>query len=137
MSGSFSCLRRPARSALLCALALFMLMPRASAAQQVCSAEIQITNPKPTVPEGKLGLNVFSTVSKPAACLPAELRLMAAFYDADQNLICSGVIESIASQSNNTQSSDFEVRPFNVVEFVRLRAANNPPPKRLFCLNPE
>src|SRR3989442_1211796 len=76
--------------------------------------------------------------SEPAGtCLPAEIRLMAAFYDAEQNLICSGIIESIAVQNTNSQSTNIELRPLNMVEFVRQRLATNPPPKRLFCMNPE
>src|SRR2546423_4781440 len=80
-------------------------------AQTVCPAEIEFTNSKPTLTNGALGLNLFSTVSKPAAnCLPAEIRLMAAFYDAEQSLVCSGVIESIATQTTNSQSTNIEVR---------------------------
>lgn len=108
------------------------------AAQNVCPAEIEFTNPRPTVSNGVLELNLFTTVSKPASnCLPAEIRLMAAFYDEEQNLVCSGVIESIATQNSNSQSTNIEVRPLNMVEFAKLRLASNPPPKRLFCMNPE
>jgi hypothetical protein len=117
--------------------AVFWTVP--AAAQGVCSTEIEFTNPKPNVSGiGKLELNLFSTVSQPAgSCLPAEIRLMAAFYDADQDLICSGIIEAAGMQSNHVQSTNFEVWPFNLVEFVRLRIPTNPPPKRLFCMNPE
>jgi hypothetical protein len=106
-------------------------------AQDLCSTEIGFTNPKPAVSiVERVNLNLFSTVSQPAgSCLPAEIRLMAAFYDAAENLICSGVIESVASQNINVQSTNIEVRPLNLVEFVRLRSPMNPPPKRLFCMN--
>lgn len=108
-------------------------------AQTVCPTEIAFTNPKPTVLSAeRLNINLFSTVSQPAgSCLPAEIRLNAAFYDSQQNLICSGVIEAIAVQNSNVQSTNIEVRPLNLVEFVRLRVPTNPPPKRLFCMNLE
>src|SRR4030095_7473169 len=70
-------------------------------AQDVCPTEIGFTNPKPAVSiVERVNLNLFSTVSLPAgSCMPAEIRLMAAFYDSEQNLICSGVIEAVASQN--------------------------------------
>lgn len=106
---------------------------------QTCPSEIQFINLKPIpAKDGALNLSLLSTVSKPAAnCLPAEIRIMAAFYDSDENLICSGIIESVVLQSSNLQSTVLELRPLNVVEFVRQKLAPNPPPKRLFCLNPE
>ena len=103
-------------------------------AQTPCTAEIEFTNPKPPVSD-KIDLNIFSTTGK--GCLPAEIRLMAAFYDSQLNIVCSGVIESIAVQNANVQSTNIEVRPRNLVEFARLRTPTNVPPKRLFCLNPE
>jgi hypothetical protein len=108
-------------------------------AQSTCDTEIAFTNAKatPVLPSERLQLNLFSTVSQPSSCLPAEIRLMAAFYDADQNLICSGIIESITVQSANVQSTNIELRPLNMVEFVRLRIPTTPPPKRLFCMNLE
>jgi hypothetical protein len=120
-------------------LALVLLLPSLLPAQSqtVCSAEIQFTNPKPIVTGGKVDLNLFSTVSKPTGCMPAEIRLMAAFYDSEQNLICSGVIENIVQQNANLQSTSIELRPLNMVEFARLRTSPTVPPKRLFCMSPE
>jgi len=122
-------------------LLVLILISFASAlsAQDVCPTEIAFTNPKPNVSGiDRLNLNLFSTVSQPAGnCLPAEIRLNAAFYDAEQNLICSGIIETIAVQTVNVQSTNIEVRPLNLAEFVRLRTPMNPPPKRLFCMNLE
>jgi hypothetical protein len=126
------------RRILLLALALVSFTSSLEA-QTVCPTEIAFTNPKPTVVSSeRLHLNLFSTVSQPAgSCLPAEIRLNAAFYDSQQNLICSGVIEAIAVQNVNVQSTNIEVRPMSLVEFVRTVIPTNPPPKRLFCMNLE
>src|ERR671930_303732 len=93
---------------------LFVFVSAGSlAAQATCSAEIEFTNPKTTFSSGdKINLNIFSTVA--LGCTPAEIRLMAAFYDAEQNLVCSGIIESVAVQSTNTQSTNIELRPHNM-----------------------
>ncbi len=115
----------PVVLALLCASALN--------GQTMCNAEIQFTNPKPLV-GGRVTLNLFSTVGSGCS---AEIRLMAAFYDDDQNVVCTGVIDSVAPQNGNIQSSNLDLRPLVMSEFVRLRAPHNPPPRRLFCLNPD
>jgi hypothetical protein len=134
---------RSNRITLLAAAVVVLLANRpavaqSAAAQSVCSGEILFTDSKPVFTGGKLTLSLFGTVSKPAgSCLPAEIRLMAAFFDNEQNLICSGVIESMAMQNSNVQNTSIELRPLNMVEFVRLKSIANPPPKRLFCLNPE
>src|SRR5438046_679455 len=101
---------------------------------QTCPAEIEFTNPKPVpAKDGTLTLSLLSSVSKPASnCLSAEIRIQAAFFDAEENLICSGVIESIATQNNNVQSTTLELRPLNVVEFIRQKVLPIAPPKRLF-----
>ena len=85
-------------------------------------------------------LNLFSTVSKPSACLSAEIRVTASYLDVADNLICSGTVENAATQTSSTQSVNLEIRPWNLREFVRWK--NEPPqlnsgPKRLACFNPE
>jgi hypothetical protein len=118
---------------------LVLSFASALAAQSQCETEIAFTNARanPVSASERLNLNLFSTVSQPASCLPAEIRLMATFYDAEQNFICSGIIEAVAIQNVNVQSTNIELRPLNMVEFVRLRVPTNPPPKRLFCMNAE
>jgi len=102
-----------------------------------CSAEIQCTNCKPTVNMGDvLYLNFFSTVSQPSTCLPADIRVSASFYDSEENLICSGIVaDNITTQGVNIQNINVELRPTNVVEFIRLRTPLTPPAKRLLCMN--
>jgi len=85
-------------------------------------------------------LNLFSVVGRPTECLPAEIRVTASYLDTAGNLICGGAVENAALQTSPTQNVNFDVRPWNLREFVRWR--NEPPQtnsgaKRLVCLNPE
>ena len=86
-------------------------------------------------------LNLFSTIGRPAeSCLPAEIRVTASYLDANDNLVCSGVVENVATQTSQAQNINLDVHPWDFREFVRWR--NEPPernsgPKRLGCLNPE
>ena len=129
-------LRKRAILVLLCLLRSLPLSAQ-DKADPVCAAEIQCTNCKPTANlNDVLYLNFFSTVSQPGNCLAAGIRVSAAFYDAENNLICSGVIgENFTTQRENILSFNVEVQPLNVVEFIRLRAPLTPPAKRLFCMN--
>jgi hypothetical protein len=121
---------------LLCEL--FFLFSSSALAQGICSAEILFTNPRSsTGSTDVLNLNLFSAVSKPASCLPAQINLTATFFDADGNFMCSGTIAGIADQMMNAQSTNLEVRPMNFPEFVRLRSPRRPMAKRLFCMNIE
>lgn len=127
------------------AAAFFLIAPpawgpapiAAQSSQPVCSAEIQFTNARPFTGTDKLSLNIFSTVSKPGSCLPAEIRLTAAYYDAEENVVCSGVMESAITQNSNVQSTNIEIRPLNSIEFFRLKTSTNIPPRRLICINPD
>jgi hypothetical protein len=123
----------------LCCLCLLWAFPALAQDKTapVCSAEIQCTNCKPIVNAGDvLYLNFFSTVSQPSACLPADIRVSASFYDAEENLICSGIIgDNITTQGFNIQNINVELRPNSVLEFVRLRTPLIPPAKRLLCMN--
>jgi len=111
----------------------------------VCTAEVRAVNGlKFTVPAevtAAVGLNLFSTVSKPEGdCLSAEVRVTASYLDAAGNLICSGAIENAATQSALAQSINLEIRPLDLGQFVRW--VNEPPrtnsgPKRLMCIDPE
>lgn len=83
-------------------------------------------------------INLFSAVG--AGCAPAELRVSAIYLDTDENVICSGVVESVAGIDQNTGSTILEFRPVNLLEFVRwrngLRPAQ-PAAKRLVCIGPD
>jgi hypothetical protein len=111
----------------------------------ICSAELFWTaggedRKVPPSPTAAAPLNLFSIVSKPSSCLPAEIRVTASYMDAGDNLVCSGVVENAATQNSATQTVILDVRPWNLREFVRWR--NEPPQantgaKRLSCLNLE
>lgn len=119
-------------------LCVLCFLGSVSAYGQQCSAEIVYMNPKTTIdPSEVLSLNLFSTVSKPSNCLTAQIHLTATYFDADENFICSGTIEGVADQSTNVQSTNLEVRPLNMEEFVRLKVPKRPLARRLFCMNVE
>ena len=86
-------------------------------------------------------LNFFTTISRPGSnCLPAEVRLTVSYLDANDNLVCTGVIPDIATQDSETQSINLEIRPWNLGDFAWWR--NEPPqtnsgPRDLFCFNPD
>jgi hypothetical protein len=109
-----------------------------------CSAELRAVGANASgavSAEAVVPINLYSTVSKPAnTCLPAEVRVAASYLDAFDNLICSGVVENVATQSNFIQSVNLFIRPWNLQEFVRWR--NEPPQtnsgfRRLSCVDPE
>jgi hypothetical protein len=85
--------------------------------------------------------NLFSVVTKPAdACLQAEVRVTASYLDANDTLICSGVVENVATQTSLTESINLEIRPWNFREFARWTnepPQNNSGSKRLTCINAE
>lgn len=50
-------------------------------------------------------LVLLSTISKPQeACLQAEIRVTAHYLDTDDKLICSGIVENVATQNSLTQN---------------------------------
>ena len=51
-----------------------------------------------------------------AKCLGAEIQLMAAFYDGDENLVCSGVISNLAIQTQPLQTFNFDLRLRSMIE---------------------
>ena len=66
--------------------------------------------------------------------------MTASYIDANDALVCSGVVENVATQTSLTESINLEVRPWNLREFVRW--TNEPPQtnsgaKRLVCINAE
>jgi hypothetical protein len=118
-------------------LCVLYFLSGVSAYAQMCSGEIVFTNPKTNASSTDvINLNLFSTVSR-GSCMPAQIHLNATFYDAEENFICSGTIESFTVQSSNVLTTNLELRPINVQEFVRLKAPKRPLAKRLFCMNVE
>lgn len=112
----------------------------------VCLAEIRaVGSPDqrrvPLTTTAVLPFNFFSVVTKPIeSCLNAEVRVTASYLDADDALVCSGVVENVAMQTSLTENINLEIRPWNLREFVRWR--NEPPQtnsgaKRLTCINPD
>jgi hypothetical protein len=109
----------------------------------VCLAEIRAVGTSdqrrvPLTTMAVLPFNLFSVVTKPIeSCLHAEVRVSASYLDADDAVICSGVVENVAIQTALTESINLEIRPWNLREFVRWR--NEPPQtnsgaKRLTCI---
>jgi hypothetical protein len=112
----------------------------------LCSAEVRMAGGAaqrivPLNAAAVVPFNLFSVVTKPIEhCLTAEFRVTAAYLDAAGDLICSGVVESAATQRQLAESINLEIRPWNLREFVRWR--NEPPEinsgaKRLTCINAE
>jgi hypothetical protein len=127
---------------------LLQIIERQSQKQEqetpVCAAEIRLVNESeqrrvPLNSAAVTPLNLFSVVTKPMdACLQAEIRVTASYLDANDNLVCSGVVENVASQNNLTQSINLEIRPWNLREFVRWTnepAETNSGARRLVCVN--
>jgi hypothetical protein len=85
------------------------------------------------------GLSLFSAAGRPA-CHPAELRMTAAYFDAANELVCSGVVARAALLREPTQITNLEISPTNLFEFVRWRngpAAASERPQRLQCFTPD
>src|SRR5688572_3898858 len=84
-------------------------------------------------------LTLFSAISEPSShCLTAEIRMTVTYFDIDDNVLCSGVIESVAVQNVNAQTTNIEIRPWNMLEYIRWRNGPRPTavrPKRLMCMN--
>jgi len=117
-----------------------------SAPAPICTAEIRAVGSfdqkrVPVIGTAVVPFNLFSVVTKPLdACLQAEVRVTASYLDANDTLVCSGVVENVATQTSLTESINLEIRPWNLREFVRW--TNEPPQtnsgaKRLTCINVE
>ncbi len=115
-------------------------------AQSICNVEVRrVSGPDqrrvPANVAAVVPFNLFTTIGKPAeSCLPAEVRVAAGYLDANDNLVCSGVVENVATQTSLIQNINLDVHPWDFREFVRWK--NEPPernsgPKRLVCLNNE
>jgi hypothetical protein len=98
---------------------LLQIIERQSQKQEketpVCSAEIRRVNEseKRRVllnSAAATPLNLFSVVAKPMdACLQAEIRVTASYLDANDNLVCKGVVEN-ARRANRAEHQP-EIRP--------------------------
>jgi len=111
-------------------------------AQSICSVEVRrVSGPDQRRVAAIVPLNLLATIGRPAeSCLPGEVRVAASYLDGNENLVCSGVVESVASQSSLIQNINLDIHPWDFREFVRWK--NEPPernsgPKRLVCLNNE
>jgi hypothetical protein len=65
-------------------------------------------------------LSFFSSLG--VGCGTADIRLTAVYTDSSENVVCSGTIAGIISQSDGTQFTMIEVRPSSLFEFVRWRS---------------
>jgi len=109
-------------------------------ADPLCTADIRwaVTGPQ-SISRGGMAraLSFFSAVGQ-SACEPSELQLTVAYFDAAEELICSGVIDEPATQRSRTQMTTLELKVANMIEFVRWRngpAATSSRPKQLECRN--
>jgi hypothetical protein len=102
-----------------------------SAPAPICTAEIRAVGSfdqkrVPVIGTAVVPFNLFSVVTKPLdACLQAEVRVTASYLDANDVLVCSGVVENVATQTSLTENINLEIRPWNLREFVRW--TNEPP----------
>ncbi len=110
----------------------------------VCSAEIRwaVDGPQTmsrAVPQRTFGL--FSAVGRAGSgtCLPAEIQLTVTYFDTNDEVVCSGVIASIATVQDHAQMTLLELKPTNLFELVRWRNHPREPvrPVRLPCVNPD
>jgi hypothetical protein len=127
-----------------------MLMPLlmlAAALQKdpdpVCTADARWASlPQQAVnrTDPKLTVTLFTAVSRPGQCFPAEIRLTVTYFNANDQIICSGVVEGAAFQGNNTQITNLEIRPLSLLEFVRWTNGSREQAlrfKRLSCKLPD
>jgi hypothetical protein len=129
----------------LMALAPLMSLSLLAGVQDVrsdpaCSADIRwaVTAPLALAraPAVSRGLTLFTAVAQ--GCEPAEIRLTVAYFDASDELVCSGAVLGVARQDAATQTTVLELRATNLAEWVRWR--NGPRaialrPKALQCMN--
>jgi hypothetical protein len=109
-------------------------------ADPVCHAEVRWATAPAVVSRAMplRGLTLFSAVSQPPVCAPAEIRLTVAYFDAADQLVCSGEMTDVAPQTAATQVTALEVRPMNLLEFLRWRngpAATASRVRTLRCTN--
>ena len=130
-----------------------------------CAADIRFTNPEtlpiqevkdPTAPsDGRrpadvIFLQILTATGNPLdQCLPGAIHLSATYFDVDDNPICSGSVAAAAEHGSYlgkptsfspVRSTFLEIRPFNVLEFVRWMNPPIPTPNatratRLSCLS--
>jgi hypothetical protein len=107
-----------------------------------CSPDIRwaMTAPLPLAraPATSRTLTLFSAIAQ--GCETGEIRLTAAYFDSNDELVCSGVVASVARQGTPTQTTVIDLRALSLAEWVRWR--NGPSavalrPKALECVNAE
>ena len=88
--------------------------------KSTCSSEsrLQTNNLKVADAATPLRLNLLSMVSNPSdGCLPADIRVTAAYSDPSEVFVCSGSVA--ISQSASVQNILFEVRPYEPEVFLK------------------
>ncbi len=106
-----------------------MLLAAASAVQDVrpdpvCRTDVRWTTSTPQAAEISRSapsqtLTVFSAIGQ-TACQPADLHLTAAYFDGNDDLICSGTL-AIAEQQTLLQTTAIELHVMNLTQFARWR----------------
>jgi hypothetical protein len=123
--------------------ALLLLLALQDDARPPCAANIGWMNDGQRIvtrDSSMIPLTLFSAISQPPDCIPAEIRMIVTYFDSEDNFLCSGVIESVVVQTTHAQTMTIEIRPWNMLEYARWRNGPRPTavrPRRLMCMNPD
>jgi hypothetical protein len=84
-----------------------------------CSAEIRVQGGalRITDPDIPLRANLLSMVSTPGDCLPAEIRMTATYFAANETFVCSGTVTVL--QFQHIQNTSVEFRPYEIETFLK------------------
>jgi hypothetical protein len=96
-------------------------------ADPVCNADIRwaVTGQQVVSRSGPpRTFSAFSAVGQ-TACFPAAIRVTVEYADANDELVCSGVVSDLAEQEALTQMTAFEIRVGNQDDFIRVRNGRN------------
>lgn len=87
--------------------------------RSICSSQsrVDVDNPKVADPAAPIRVNLFSMVSTPSDCLPAEIRITATYRDSAGALVCSGTVG--ITQSAHIQNTVAELRPYESETFLK------------------
>jgi len=138
-----------------CAAGIAFTNPETSPLQETKDLTPQGDGKRPDV----ILLQILTTTGNPLdECLPGMINLNVTFFDVDDNPICSGSVPDQTGRQTQlppaehgsylgkpvsffpVRSNFLEIRPFNVLEFVRWMNPPSPSPNatratRLFCIS--
>jgi len=89
------------------------LRPICSSESRLQAGTLRIANA-----EAPVRVNMFAMASNPSdACLPADIRITATYFDPMDLLVCSGTVT--ISQSAHVQNTSLEFRPYELEVFLK------------------